>query len=159
MVHDGRKKRHLQRKVKKQKKTVLRQLLTNCVWLSVQHAYRRTTERRATDLMKAKTDENETKQNTTTKNTSWRRLWPIDFCEQTSTSTLSLDYPLFCPSCHVRTYTTACRSPSLASSAAIQLTMKGSAPFRSMDLAPFSLVRGYSRPLVSVNTKTSEVIQ
>ena len=77
--------------------------------------------------MKAKTDENETKQNTTTKNTSWRRLWPIDFCEQTSTSTLFLDYPLFCPSRHVRTYTTACRSPSLAFSAAIQLTMKGSA--------------------------------
>ena len=82
--------------------------------------------------MKAKTDENETNQNTTKKYTSWRRLWLINFREQTSTSTFSLSYPLFCPSRHVRRYTTTCRSPSLAFSAAIQLTVKRSAPCPSV---------------------------
>ena len=131
VVHDSREKRHLQRRVNKLKR-VHRQMLTNHVWLSVQHAYRITTERRATNLMKAKKDKNETKQNTTEKYTSWRRLRRINFREQTSTSTLSLDYPIFFPSRHVRTYTTACRSPSLDFSAAIQLSMKRPTPCSSV---------------------------
>ena len=64
--------------------------------------------------------------------TSWRRLWLFNFREQTSTSALFGGYPLFCPSRHVRTYTATCRSPSLAFSAAIQLTMKCSAPCSSV---------------------------
>ena len=142
IIHDSRKKRHVQTRVYRR--------------LSVQHAYRRTTERRATDLMKAK--KTKTKRNNTTKYTSWRRLWLIDFRERTSTSALSLGYPLFCPFCHVRTHATAYRSPAPAFSAVIQLTMKRSVPC-SVPLAPSHLVLGYARPLVGVNTESSEVIQ
>ena len=125
MVHNTRKKRHLQRK-KNGKNRERRKLLTNCVQLSVHHAYRRTTERRATDLVKAKRRKwIKTKQNRNRKDTSWRRLWLINFRERTRTSTLSLSYyPLFGHPRQVRIHIIACRSPALAFPAATHFAVK-----------------------------------
>ena len=59
---------------------------------------------------------------------STRYLWLVNYGERTSTSTLALGYPLLGPCCLVRAYTTACRSPALAFSAAVHVAIKRSAP-------------------------------
>ena len=118
MEHNTRKKRHLQRNKNRER----RQLLTNCVRLSVHHAYRRTTEPRATDLMKAiKTKIKQNKKG--------HKLAAL-VANQLSRANQD-EHAFFGHSRHVPIHTTECRSPALAFSPATYFAMKRSAPCSS----------------------------
>ena len=89
--------------------------------------------------------------------TSSRHLCLINYDERTSTSTLTLSYPLLGPSRHVRVYYSMPQSsPSFFCSYLFYHET-----FRPLfhRLAPFPLVLGCSRLLVGVGTKSSEVVQ
>ena len=83
-------------------------------------------------------------------------LWLINCCEQTSTGTLALGYPLLGPSRHVRTY---CCMPKCCPGSLCR------DPFRHEYFRPlfrhpmaFPLVLGYDRSLVGVDAENSEVV-
>ena len=99
------------------------------------------------------------KQKKRPEDTIFRYLWLINYGERTSSSTLALGHPLLSRSRHVRTYYYYCMSYSSSE-------FLCSDPFRHETfrplfrrLAPFPLVLGCSRLLVSVDTESSEVAQ
>ena len=89
--------------------------------------------------------------------TSSRHLWLVNKGERTSTSPLALDYPLLGPPRGVRAYHCMPES-SLGFRCSDQFCHEMFRPLIHRP-APFPLVLGYSRPLVGVNTDSSEIVQ
>ena len=122
-------------------------------------------------LQRKHEDENEAKQNkcntrerrngickpNAREDTSSRHLWLVNKGERTSTSPLALGYPPLGSSRHVRAYDCMpLSSPGFLCSGLLHHEISRPLFRRS---APFPLVLGCSRPLVGVDTGSSEVIQ